>query len=355
MKTIEEYVLKRKTLLISDAVSNDLLIEGPRSDVFRIDYKQRFFYSALLHLLKEPSSLDEIYSQLQAKAVFVEKGYLEAAINDLMDNQVVEVYSEYEGNVLSEVDLDKYDRQLHFMASMGMSMCDAFTAQEQLKRKHVVVLGVGGVGGHVAYALSVMGIGELTVIDQDNVELSNTSRQVLYDETDIGLRKVDVAKHKLHKYNGSLKLNAINASIRSEEDLRSVLRDKKVELLLLTADTPRGEIQYIADRVCHQLSIPFLHGGPAGNFVFIGPFIIPGKTKTLSQLVRDRYQLAPNFKAINDKYVASVIEPYNATAANLIVLEVFKFFTGMEALTSINKRQILNMSNMSISTEVYDG
>jgi molybdopterin/thiamine biosynthesis adenylyltransferase len=354
MSKEDKYVLKSKTLLISDPTSNNLFIEGQRSDVFLIEERDRAFYSILLDLLKTPSDLNVVHSTLNEKEVFVEINDLQSVISDLMNNKIIEVHSEYDGDTLNEMDLDKYDRQLHFMASMGMSMRDAFTAQEQLKSKHVVVLGVGGVGGHIAYALSVMGIGELTIIDQDHIELSNTSRQVLYDETDVGLSKVEVAKHKLTKYNRRLKLNAINKGVKSESDLMPILRDKKVDLFLLTADTPRGDIQYIVDQLCHQLSIPFLHGGPAGNFVFIGPFIIPGKTKTLSQLIKTRYQLAPDFKPINDRYVASIIEPYNATSANLLALEAFRFFTGVEALISVNKRQIMNMSTMATSTEVYD-
>jgi len=352
--SVREYVLKKRVLITSDHESNDLLVYGSRGDVFRLESSHRGFYTALLHLLKTPSSIDELHSELNAQGVFVEKITLQCVIDDLLANYLVEVYSMYTGDVLNKLELEKYDRQLHFMASMGMSMRDAYVAQEQLKSKHAAVLGVGGVGGHTAYALAVMGIGELTIIDQDHIELSNTARQVLYDETDIGLKKVEVARKKLLKYNRNLKLYAVNKSVQCETDLELILRDKKIDVLLLTADTPRGEIQYIVDRVCHQLSIPFLHGCSAGDFVFVGPFIIPGKTKTLSQLINPKYQLTPEFKSIHSGFIASIIEPYNAIAANLIALEVFRLFTGMEKLTSFNRRHRLNLSNMSVSTEYYD-
>ena len=271
-----------------------------------------------------------------------------------MDHLLIEVYETYKGSVLNNMELEKYDRQLNFMTSMGMNIGNSFSAQENLKTKHVAILGVGGVGSHASYALSVMGIGELTIIDQDVIELSNTSRQMLFDESDIGRLKVEVAKEKLSKYNSHLRINAVNKSIRSSEDLIHVMEDKKVDLLILAADTPRGEIQYISDQVCSKLLIPFIHGGPAGGFVFVGPFIIPGKTKSLSQSIKTKYTLAEEFEGINDGFIASIIEPYNAMAANLIVLEVFRFFTGMGSVKSINKRIIINLIDMTILTEDYD-
>lgn len=303
--------------------------------------------------MKIPSSTKDLLDKLGSQGIYLTIDELQCLIDDLMNHFLIEVYTTYEGSVLNSMELEKYDRQLNFMTSMGMNIGDSFSAQESLKQKHVVILGIGGVGSHASYALSVMGIGELTIIDQDIIELSNTSRQMLFDERDIGRLKVEVAREKLSKYNSHLKINTVNQSIRSSEDIIHIMEDKKVDLLILAADTPRGEIQYICDQACDKLSIPFIHGGPAGGFVFVGPFIIPGNTKSLSQLIKTKYTLAEGFTGINDGFIASIIEPYNAMAANLIVLEVFKFFTGMGSVKSINKRIMINLTDMTILTEDY--
>lgn len=63
------------------------------------------------------------------------------------------------------------------------------------------------------------GVEKLILVDFDKIELSNTSRQILYDETDVGKYKVDVAKEKLLKYNSNLQIDIYNVYIQSAEDL----------------------------------------------------------------------------------------------------------------------------------------
>ena len=65
--------------------------------------------------------------------------------------------------------------------------------QRRLRAAHVAVVGAGGIGSPVVLALAAAGVGTLTVIDDDVVELSNLQRQVLHRRADIGAPKVDSA------------------------------------------------------------------------------------------------------------------------------------------------------------------
>ncbi|WDH78473.1 ThiF family adenylyltransferase [Microbacterium esteraromaticum] len=65
--------------------------------------------------------------------------------------------------------------------------------QRRLRAAHVAVVGAGGLGGAVVLALAAAGIGTLTVIDDDMVELSNLQRQVMHRHADLGAAKVDSA------------------------------------------------------------------------------------------------------------------------------------------------------------------
>ncbi|GAB1049135.1 MAG: hypothetical protein SPiTSB_34310 [Shewanella algae] len=69
--------------------------------------------------------------------------------------------------------------------------------QLALRAKTVVIVGLGGLGHHLAHSLAAAGVGRLILIDPDIVELGNLPRQLLYNEQDIGRLKVDVAKEKL--------------------------------------------------------------------------------------------------------------------------------------------------------------
>ena len=66
-----------------------------------------------------------------------------------------------------------------------------------LKNKKVLICGTGGVGSFVAEALARTGIGELTLVDFDNIDISNLNRQIMSNKNNIGKAKVEVLKKRL--------------------------------------------------------------------------------------------------------------------------------------------------------------
>lgn len=68
---------------------------------------------------------------------------------------------------------------------------------ENLFDKHVIVFGVGGVGGYVVEALARSGIGKISIVDNDVVNESNINRQIIALHSTIGKQKVDVLKNRI--------------------------------------------------------------------------------------------------------------------------------------------------------------
>lgn len=66
-----------------------------------------------------------------------------------------------------------------------------------LEKAHVIVFGVGGVGGFCIEALVRAGIGAITIVDHDVVSLSNINRQIIADHTTVGKKKVDVMEKRI--------------------------------------------------------------------------------------------------------------------------------------------------------------
>lgn len=88
--------------------------------------------------------------------------------------------------------------------------------QRRLKEAKVLIVGMGGLGCPAALYLTAAGIGNLGIIDPDQVDISNLQRQILYRTDDIGKLKVDVAKRELLHLNPELQLQTfpchLNAS-----------------------------------------------------------------------------------------------------------------------------------------------
>ncbi len=75
------------------------------------------------------------------------------------------------------------------------------TGIDKLRKTHLLLAGVGGVGGHVAEALARAGIGKLTLIDMDVVSDSNRNRQLVALTSTVGLSKVDVMRDRILQIN----------------------------------------------------------------------------------------------------------------------------------------------------------
>lgn len=78
--------------------------------------------------------------------------------------------------------------------------------QQKLGKSSVAVIGLGALGSVSSSLLARAGIGKLILIDRDVVELSNLQRQNLFEETDIGKPKAQIAKEKLNKINSEVKI-----------------------------------------------------------------------------------------------------------------------------------------------------
>ena len=83
---------------------------------------------------------------------------------------------------------DQYSRTQLVLGSEGM---------EKLRRSRVAVFGLGGVGGYAVEALARAGIGQLDLIDDDTLSLTNLNRQLLALHSTIGLSKVDAAARRI--------------------------------------------------------------------------------------------------------------------------------------------------------------
>lgn len=96
------------------------------------------------------------------------------------------------------------------------------TAIETLQASHVLIAGVGGVGGFVAEALARAGVGCLTLIDHDTVTASNKNRQIIALDSTVGLFKVDVMAKRIGEINPECKV-IVSKEFIHPEDMQALL------------------------------------------------------------------------------------------------------------------------------------
>ena len=172
-------------------------------------------------------------------------------------------------NMLTENDLNRYERQI-LHASFGKK------GQEKLKKSHVVVAGLGGLGCAASLYLTCSGVGHVTLIDCDRVELSNLNRQVLHYEEDIGKRKPFSVARKLAKLNSSIEVTSVFKKI-TERNAREIF--KGANLVMDAMDNFKA--RFILNKACVAEGIPFIHGGVHGLFGEITT-IFPKQTPCLA-------------------------------------------------------------------------
>ena len=146
--------------------------------------------------------------------------------------------------------MQRYSRQI-MLDDIGLD------GQQRLMDARVTVVGAGGLGTPILTHLVAMGIGHVTVVDRDTIELTNLHRQTLYSNADIGLAKVDAAASRLKKLNPDVDIKTMPISV-NRRSARSVVRDSDVVIDALDSVDAR----YALNEACVDAGIPFVSGEP---------------------------------------------------------------------------------------------
>ena len=110
---------------------------------------------------------------------------------------------------LNKKEIERYSRQI-ILKKIGAG------GQTKLLNSSVLIVGAGGLGSPVALYLSALGIGKIGIIDKDKIEISNLSRQVIFETRDIKKDKATTAVKKLKKINPNIELQSFNKKLTSK-------------------------------------------------------------------------------------------------------------------------------------------
>ncbi|MBE0478407.1 molybdopterin-synthase adenylyltransferase MoeB [Candidatus Aerophobetes bacterium] len=164
----------------------------------------------------------------------------------------------------SEEQIERYSRQIILPQVGGRG-------QRKIRQASVLIVGAGGLGSPCAFYLGAAGVGKIGLVDSDEVELSNLSRQILHFSPDVGREKVYSAKEKLNKLNPDVEVVAYSEKV-SSENIMSLINDYDI----VVDGSDNFPTRYLVNDACVMTNKPLSHGA---ILQFNGQIftILPGK------------------------------------------------------------------------------
>ena len=149
---------------------------------------------------------------------------------------------------MNDQDLLRYSRHI-LLDDIGIE------GQEKILAAHAVIIGAGGLGSAAAPYLAAAGIGKITLIEHDTVDLTNLQRQIMHNQNSVGLAKVQSGKTMLQNLNPHIQVNAIQEKATADL-LEQLLPNASVVLDCSDNFTTR----HMVNAACVKHQVPLVSG-----------------------------------------------------------------------------------------------
>jgi adenylyltransferase/sulfurtransferase len=203
------------------------------------------------------------------------------------------------------------------------------SGQEKLLRARVLVVGAGGLGSPALLYLAAAGVGNIGVIDDDVVELSNLQRQIIHNEKNLGQKKVASAAAKISLLNSDVKLEVF-----SQRATRASLRKISANYDFILDCTDNFPTRFVINEICHEQKKPLIFAAVKG---FLGQVSVfksyeknaenPCYACFNSNIVDENFSLPISEKGILGS-VAGTVGALQATTAIKEILQIGESLVG---------------------------
>ena len=216
-------------------------------------------------------------------------------------------------NPLSSQETQRYARHLVLPEIGG-------AGQQKLKSASVLMLGAGGLGAPALQYLAAAGVGELTIVDDDVVSLSNLQRQVIHTTESVGKAKVESAAAAIENINPHVKVKPVKSRLTAE-NASSLISGHSVVI----DGSDNFATRYLLADTCEQLEVPLITAAVNrfdGSITTLMPWINdnPG--------YRDLFPNQPDEGLLPSCAEAGVMGATTGLMGTLQALEAIKLVTG---------------------------
>ena len=150
--------------------------------------------------------------------------------------------------MLSDEELLRYSRQI-------LRPRFDIAGQEKLKSARGLVIGAGGLGCPVALYLGAAGVGQLRLVDDDNIELANLQRQIGFEQNQLGESKAESLAGRIRRINPLVSVTALDQRLEGEELARQV-----EEASLVVDCSDNFNTRFALNRACVAAKVPLVSG-----------------------------------------------------------------------------------------------
>ena len=209
--------------------------------------------------------------------------------------------------------------------------------QKLLADKKIAIIGCGGLGQYIASLLCRIGVGFLTIIDDDSFDETNLNRQLYCHTENIGKSKVQETKKQLNKINPLVTINAIPDKLTQQTGYKYI---KEHDLAIDALDSAKDRI--VLQDICEETNTVLISaaiGGWYGQLTIIKP-----GDKTLSKIYPDSEQKGIELELGNPAFTPALL-------ASLQASEAVKYLLSKNTLSS---SQILYIDLLNLDFEIVE-
>lgn len=204
--------------------------------------------------------------------------------------------------------------------------------QRRIRNSSVLLAGAGAIGNEVAKNLAMLGVGQMLIVDRDTVELSNVSRMVFFEQSDLGKNKAEVLAKNIHTkypyvqttaFRGDLERLPLKFYLDSDAIICGL--DNVVSRIFLT-------------QICRKYSIPLVDGGITGLNGRIHVYIPPDDACPVCMFPPNQYSKIAGLRNPCDAPLEQEAAPSFSTTISLVssilAQETIKLILGTEEYRS---------------------
>jgi molybdopterin-synthase adenylyltransferase len=231
---------------------------------------------------------------------------------------------------LSENQAERYFSNLAFFTTFASLERSPASFQRTLLDSHVVFLGTGGLGSTAIQAMTGAGVGRMTLLDADAVELRNFARQYLYRTEDIGLPKVERAAAWVQAFSPETDVRVISRWIGGPDDVADLLLE--ADLVISGVDQPAG-IDLWVNEACVAAGVPYVRGGMIAQRLAYWS-VDPGRSPCMACHQHEISANAPEHGIAAERRRTELervnrgIGPVASLVGALVAMEALRYLTG---------------------------